>query len=312
MKDFNTPILFLIFNRPDTTQKVFNEIRKIRPAKFFVAADGPRKTKEGEDEKCRLTREIIKQIDWKCDVKTLFRDENLGCKKAVSSAIDWFFENVEEGIVLEDDCLPDASFFPYCEQLLEKYRNDSRIGMIGGINFQFGHKRGNYSYYFSRYTHIWGWASWRRAWKYYDVNMSIWPEIRDNDMLSNIFRGKKHVDYWKTYLEDTYSGKINTWDYQWAFTCWVNNFLIILPNVNLVSNIGFGTESTHTPAANKFANIPTGSMKFPLAHPGYFIPDIKADRFTEKNNFELPGLFEISVHNFKTFIKKILKIERKK
>lgn len=310
-KRLNTPVLFLIFNRTDTTQQVFNEIRKARPKKFYIAADGPRADRKDEAEKCRMTREIIKQVDWECEVKTLFRDKNLGCRKAVSSAITWFFENVEEGIILEDDCLPDSTFFTYCEQLLEKYRDDNRISMISGVNFQFGNKRGEYSYYFSRYTHIWGWASWRRAWKYYDVDMAAWPEIRDNDMLSNIFRDRKRVEYWESYLEKTYSGKINTWDYQWAFTSWINNFLIILPNSNLVSNIGFGMEATHTSAANKFANMQREKMKFPLKHPGYVIQDVKADRFTEKNDFEMPGFFEICVHNFKTLIKKTLKISKK-
>lgn len=176
-KSFNVPILFIIFNRPETTKAVFHEIRKNQPFQLFVAADGPRREIFEDIENCRKVREIIQLIDWECNVQTLFRDENLGCKIAVSSAIDWFFSQVDEGIILEDDCLPDQSFFPFCQELLEKYRYDAKIMMIGGSNFQFNKNKFEYSYYFSRYFHIWGWASWKRAWQFYDVEMKAWPEI---------------------------------------------------------------------------------------------------------------------------------------
>ena len=225
----------------------------------------------------------LSTVDWDCEVKTLFSDKNLGCKVAVSRAIDWFFEHVEEGIILEDDCLPHPTFFRFCEELLNKYRDDERIGQISGDNFQFGKKRTEYSYYFSRYTLIWGWATWRRAWKNYDVDMKSWPEIHDNGWLQDWLGNKKLVHYWMRIFEMTYQGEINTWDYQWTFTCWIRNCLTILPNVNLISNIGFSAGGTHTSCKNdKSANIPVEAMEFPLRHPPFMSRDSSSDKLTEK------------------------------
>lgn len=282
-RELTVPILFMIFNRPDTTKGVFEAIRKAKPPKLFVAADGPRPNKPGEWEKCQKVREIATAVDWDCEVKTLFRDTNLGCKVGVSRAIDWFFQHVEEGIILEDDCLPTQSFFWFCQELLEKYRYDERVMMISGDNFQFGRKRTDYSYYFSRFTHIWGWASWRRAWKHFDVNMKLWPEIRDGGWLNDWLGDKKSVEYWTQIFEKVYKGKIDTWDYQWTFSCWVQNGLSVLPNVNLVSNIGLGIESTHTHKHSPLANMPVLPMGFPLKHPPFLLCDSKADSIVFKN-----------------------------
>ena len=229
----------------------------------------------------------MNQVDWDCEVKTLFRDKNLGCKIAISSAIDWFFEHEEMGIILEDDCLPHPTFFRFCEELLEKYRDDERIAIISGNNFQFGRKRTNYSYYFSRYPHIWGWASWRRAWKNYDVDMKIWSEIRNGNWLQDLFKDKKSVQYWANIFEKTYQGKINSWDYMWTFSCWIQNALTVIPNVNLISNIGFGLDASHTKATTKLSNISTSPIEFPLKHPNFIIRDTLADDFTQRNIFEL-------------------------
>ena len=280
-KMFNTPVLFLIFNRPDTTQQVFDEIRKAQPAQLFVAADGPRKDRPTDYEQCKKTREIIHQVDWDCKVFTRFQDENLGCKIGVSSAIDWFFSNVEEGIILEDDCVPDQSFFPFCQELLEKYRDDERIMMISGDNFQFGKRRTNCSYYFSKYFHIWGWATWRRAWKHYDIDMKSWPEIKDGGWLKDILRDKNAEKFWEKIFENMYRGKINTWDYQWVFSCWIQNGLAILPNDNLVTNIGFDGDATHTKGKNMQADIPVHSLEFPIKNPEFVIIDADADTRTQ-------------------------------
>lgn len=285
--EIKTPVLFLIFNRPDTTQRVFNEIRRVKPKELFVSADGPRENKPLEVEKCQATRDIVlKQVDWDCKVYTNFRDKNLGCKIAVSSGIDWFFENVEEGIVLEDDTLPHPTFFRFCEELLQRYSDDSRIMMISGDNFQFGQKRTPYSYYFSRYPHIWGWASWRRAWKYYDVEMRLWPEIRDGKWLFDILGDKKAVSYWMNIFEKVYKGEINTWDYQLTFAFWIQSGLTILPNVNLISNIGFTCDATHTRKKNKIAGLKFEPLQFPLIHPPVILRDNKADDFTQNGQFK--------------------------
>jgi hypothetical protein len=281
-----TPVLFLIFNRPDTTQLVFNEIRKAKPAQLFVAADGPRKDRPDDRENCRNAREIIRQVDWNCNVSTLFRDENHGCKRGVSSAIDWFFSQVEEGIILEDDCVPDQSFFPFCQELLERYRDDERVMMISGDNFQCGTKRTDYSYYFSHYALLWGWATWRRSWNNYDVSMNLWPVIRDGNWLMDIFNDRNIVQYWNRILEDTYNDKIDTWDYQWGFSCWVQGMLCIMPHTNLISNIGFGQDATHTnDVKSPFANMPAVPLKFPLKHLPFIVRDRCADDFTQKTMF---------------------------
>lgn len=232
-----TPVLFIIFNRPEVTKRVFTEIKKQKPEFLFVAADGPRKNEPGEELLCSQCRSnVLDEIDWDCKVQTSFHPENLGCGKAVSSAIDWFFEHVEEGIILEDDCLPDETFFPFCTQLLGHYRNDESIMHISGNNFQLGQRRGDGSYYFSRYTHVWGWATWKRAWRNYDFSMARYKQSSLTGLsgrLRNDFNNisNKHID---------------TWDYQWFFAIWFNNGKVINPQVNLVRNIGFGVKATHT------------------------------------------------------------------
>ena len=285
-----TPVAFIIFNRPNTTKRVFAEIAKARPPKLLVIADGPRVDHPDDAEKCAAVRTIIDGVDWDCEVLENYSDVNLGCKRRVSSGLDWVFDTVEEAIILEDDCLPHPSFFRFCEELLEKYRDDKRVAMISGNNFQFGRKRTEYSYYFSRYSHIWGWASWRRAWHNYDVDMKIWPEIRDGGWLEDLFGAKKSVWYWKNRFENAYQGKIDTWDYQWTFACWIQNALTVLPNVNLVSNIGFGYESVHTKVKDKFAEMEIEPMSVPILHPNYILRDSKADFFVENNMFSAKSL----------------------
>ena len=233
----DTPILFLIFNRPETEQRVFEVIKKIKPAELYIAADGPRKGKESENEKCLRARKIIDNgIDWKCNVHKLYRVENLGCKIAVSSAIDWFFDNVDEGIILEDDCLPDPSFFAYCSELLKKYRYESNVMHIGSNNFQDGINRGDGSYYFSKYSHIWGWATWGRAWKKYSINTIVDRE-RYLNSVNTKFSNILEKIYWESLFWCVNHNLLNTWDIQWLFSIWLNNGICISPNKNLVINI---------------------------------------------------------------------------
>jgi hypothetical protein len=282
---FNTPILFLIFNREDTTQKVFEAIRQQKPKYLYVAADGARKHKQCESQTCQRVRDIIK-VDWDCELKTLFRDENLGCKMAVSSAITWFFENVEQGIILEDDCLPDPSFFPYCEELLNKYKDDTRIGHIGGDNFLPNSIEKGISYDFCLYSHIWGWATWRRVWKNYDVHFSFWYEQKEKR--SFLFCNKRDEIYWSSFISDALSNKsgINTWDTQYLLTLRLQNQLSIYPTVNLVTNIGLGNpNATHIVKTNKKRSVPVSSIHFPLKHPQYVLRNKKLDNTTTKKMF---------------------------
>jgi len=246
----NTPVLFLIFNRPDTTKRVFESIREAKPPRLYIAADGARKDRIGEAELCEQTREITNNVDWKCEVKTLFRAENLGCKNAVSSAINWFFENEEEGIILEDDCLPNQSFFVFCQELLNYYRSDERVMHIGGTNFLDGKIIGDASYYFSNIHHIWGWATWRRAWKYYDIEMKGYDNFIDNRKLKKLYPELSYQQLWKDMFGKIKNGELNTWDYQWTLSIWENDGLGIIPNQNLISNIGFSYQATHTNESN--------------------------------------------------------------
>ncbi|SHG97621.1 nucleotide-diphospho-sugar transferase [Flavobacterium johnsoniae] len=289
MNNYKTksPVLFLIFNRPDVTEQVFEQIKKMQPEKLYVAADGPRKDKSNEEELCSETRSIINKIDWNCEVKTLFREENLGCKYAVSSAINWFFENEEEGIILEDDCLPSDDFFIFCDAMLEKYRYDTRIRHIGGSNLQMGQKHGEDSYYFSNLTHVWGWASWRRAWKDYDVELSKYKDIDAESSFKLIFSDPIIVDSWKYIFNKMLRNGIDTWDYQWTITNFFNNSLSIIPNVNLISNIGFGVNATHTMDVNDtFSNLKTEKLG-EITHPILVLASKNADFFTLSREFNV-------------------------
>lgn len=293
-----TPVAFLIFNRPDTTEKVFERIRQAQPPKLLVVADGSRQNKIGEAQKCALTRAIIGRVDWQCEVLTNYSDINLGCKRRVSSGIDWVFQQVEEAIILEDDCLPDLSFFRYCDELLERYRHDTRIVFISGDNFQFGRKSTTDSYYFSRCINntppIWGWATWRRAWQSYDVDLKLWEMLPDDDWLEDILRDRKIVEMWKQRFQSIYDNSFDTWDYQLVFACWVQSGLIILPNINLVSNIGYGPEATHSKTIiTEFANMPVESMSFPMKHSEFTIRDVKADRYSSHSSKRLTRLLQI-------------------
>ena len=281
----NTAVAFFIFNREDVTQKVFNEIARAKPPKLLVVGDGPRAHIQGDLERVTNTRSIIDKVDWSCEVITNFSDQNMGCRDRVSSGLDWVFNQVDEAIILEDDCLPNPSFFQFCEELLIKYRNNDAIGMISGDNFQFGEMRGNESYYFSEYFHIWGWASWSRAWKDYDVQMVDWPEFRNKGWKPSLNLSHQQWIGWKKNLEGTYSRNINTWDHQWTFANWRKNKLCILPMVNLISNLGFGPEATHTRGSSIFANIESREIGFPLSHPESIRPNEAADLFTTKIMF---------------------------
>jgi hypothetical protein len=300
-----TPIVLIIFKRPDTTSKVFEVIRQAKPEKLLVIADGARTDRLGEAEKCAAARAIIDRVDWDCEVLKNYSDINLGCARRVSSGLNWVFDQVEEAIILEDDCVPDPTFFPFCEELLDRYRYDTRIMAISGQNVQFGRKRTDYSYYFSRYNHCWGWATWRRAWQHFDFDMKLWSEVQSKGLLNDLLETPDAVERWTQIFQDTYDGQNDSWAYRWTFACWVQSSLSILSNVNLVSNIGFGSESTHTTEkASKLDSIPAKRLDFPLKHPPLIIRDAQADRITQQAVFE-PTRF----NKFKGKVKSLLGIK---
>jgi hypothetical protein len=274
----DTPVILLIFNRPKTTRFVFDAIAKMRPSHLLAVADGPRHGIPGEADLCGEVRAIVKQVDWPCEVRTNFATENLGCRERVISGLNWAFSLVEEAIILEDDCLPDPTFFPFCQSLLARYRGDSRIAMISGNNFVEQYVTGNSSYYFTRMAHIWGWATWRSAWQRYDRHLEYWPEIKQTDLLLEVFGSRRLAAYWTKVFDRMYEDiGPNTWDYQWVYTTLVNNALSIAPRVNLVENIGFGAEGTHTTVMEPALSIARRSIEFPLKHPVAMMPSRSLD-----------------------------------
>ena len=285
-------VLVLAFNRPEVTSGLIQALRIARPGQVFFAVDGPRPSRRGERERVAEVCALADRIDWKCDLQTLFRPTNLGCKLAVSEAITWFFEHVDEGIILEDDCMPHVSFFQFAAELLDRFRGDQRVMMVSGDNFQLGRRATAYDYYFSRYTHIWGWATWRRAWRLYDHSMRWWPELRDADWLLGLLGASDAARYWKAIFDETHQERNTSWAYRWTYSAWVNSGLTILPAVNLVSNIGFGKDATHTlRKSNRFAALPVQEMTSPLRHPPYMIRDERADRFTQRTMFRRAPLW---------------------
>ncbi len=277
-----TPVLLIIFNRPDTTQAVFEAIRKAKPSRLYVSADGPRPGVAADQAKCAEARKIIEAVDWPCEVKRLFHDQNLNCGKAPSTAMSWFFSHEEEGIILEDDCVPSQSFFRYCQELLERYRDDNRIMHIGGNNFQGGWQNDpDYSYYFSRSGHVWGWATWQRAWQMFDINIPLYERIKKNGSFDNFFLNPLERLYRIRKFEKTVQkrGNLDWWDYQWDFARFVNSGLAIVPNTNLVKNLGFGADATHTVnGTDGMTTMEAREMEFPLRHPPFVIRDTISDK----------------------------------
>lgn len=298
----STAVLFLIFNRPDVTSKCFAAIRAARPPRLYVAADGPRAGREKEIGLCELTRSAATNVDWPCEVKTLFRSENLGCRRAVSEAIDWFFSAEPEGIVLEDDCLASPDWFRFAEEMLNRYREDTRVMCISANHFHGKAHVPEYSYFFSRYNHCWGWASWRRAWAMYDSEMTAWPALRDTRWLRTIGCGSRSFSaYWAAIFDRVHAEKINSWAYRWTFSCWSQNGLTVLPGRNLVRNIGFGDEATHTGSGNRLEDLMIlESMDFPMHHPLHVLPDWEADSWTDRNVYGIDWLlfFRLRVRQF--------------
>jgi hypothetical protein len=279
------PVLLIAFNRPQKTTRVLESIRKARPSRLYVAIDGPRSVVTEDFDRVAEVVSATDIIDWPCEVKRLIRPKNIGCKRGVSSAISWFFENEPEGIILEDDCCPSDAFFPFCEEMLLRYRHKKEIGTIAGSNFQRGRKRGNASYFFTTYPHLWGWASWRRAWQHYDVAIPFWPDWKNSKEFRRKFPDNDERAFWEKLFDDSHAGNNDTWDYQWVATLVKNGSLTVMPQSNLVSNIGFDVDATHTKKWNSSLAIPTEPLSFPLIHPAKIEADNRADRFIFKNLF---------------------------
>lgn len=267
------PVLFLVFNRPEQTRRVFEAIREARPHRLYVAADGPRCDRPGESERCAEVRTIATTVDWPCQLQILFREHNLGCRKAVSASISWFFNAETQGIILEDDCLPQPEFFAYATELLNHYANDTRIMKINGFN-PLGSSASESSYFYSYFGFAWGWASWRRVWQYFNADISS---------LSHQLLEKKYLPYpfYKDRLDviqDLIAG-LDTWDYQLEFAISAQHGLQIVPSRSLVINIGFGLDASHTKKRPKgIKNLRTYGYFSPIIHPELMLPDAVYER----------------------------------
>lgn len=273
------PVLFVIFNRAKVTELSFATIRKARPTQLFIAGDASRSGKEGEAEQVRQTRQIVSRVDWPCDVKTCFHKENQGCGKAVSGAISWFFQHVEEGIILEDDCVADQSFFGFAGSLLDRFRNNDRVLSIRGDNYQQGRSFGDGDYYFSKYPTCWGWATWKRKWELFDLDLSDWPESKSQLMLNECCDLQIERDHWSGLFDRTRSGEINSWLLGWVFASFKNRGLHASPNYNMIQNIGFGEHATHTTGASPSWLPGCTSSPSILRHPKTIEYSASADRY---------------------------------
>lgn len=286
-KSFNTPILFLIYKNPEVTLRTFEAIKKIRPTSLYISADGPKSEEDYED--CMLTREIISRVNWNCDIKTRFLRKNLGLKIAVSSAIDWFFSEVSEGIILEYDCLAGHDFFIFCEEMLSRYRDDKDIFSISGTNLQNGTWRGDGDYYYSNFFGCWGWATWARAWKYWRPDLKNYEIFSEHHQLDNFLSDKYVRNQFNTSLQEIYDGKnTTTWAFCFEYAQLTNRGLTIVPNKNLISNIGFGSTGTHAKnAKHPLANMKIHKLKNFRA-PTFKIANLQADLQQNKSAYFMP------------------------
>jgi GT2 family glycosyltransferase len=282
----DTAVLLIIYNRPELTKKVMQAVRLAKPERLYIAADGPRPHIPADEQLCKNARKAAEEvIDWDCSVKTLYRNENLGCGKAVSGAISWFFSQEDEGIILEDDCLPHPDFFTFCKQMLDRYREHENIMHIGGTNFQEKKKCGPASYYFSAYVHVWGWASWKRAWRNYDFDISDVDAFIASKKLNHYFSRKIVRDYWSAIFRRMERHEIDTWDYQWVYAVWKKGAYAVIPQQNLVSNIGFGAGATHTTDQTVHSSMQTGPVGT-IVHPDRVLQCKEADDYTFNKHYK--------------------------
>lgn len=320
MNDYKckSPVLFLVFNRPDVTAQVFERIREAQPSLLYVAADGPRADREGEAVKCQQVRDIATAVDWNCEVKTLFRDQNLGCAAAVSEAINWFFEKEEEGIILEDDVLVHPTWFQFVDEMLERYRFEDEVMCVTAHSHDYPVQE-DASYAFSIYNHCWGWATWRRAWQNYDHELKEWVNKQNSDWLEQVGDGSRaFACYWKERFDSVLRSEVDSWAYRWTCSVWIAGGISIHPARNMMENIGFGTSATHT--KNRPERIDrTHLMHFPLKHPT--CPrkaDASRDRYIGKVHFGITRTYKLRkmLNQFRSYrltkdlVKKIISRER--
>lgn len=279
-----TPVLFIAFNRPELTKKVFDVISLVAPPRLYIAVDGPRVNNTNDVEKIAQIREMINDISWECELHALFRENNLGCRLAVSESITWFFNQECQGIILEDDCVPSQQFFWFCEKLLERYREQTNVWHISGANLN--QNNALETYHFSAYPGVWGWATWADRWKSYDVKIADYGPKSVSRFASRYGISRT---FWSRVFAKVQKGEIDTWDFQWIFTIWSNSGLCVTPNKNMVSNIGFGEHATHTKNSNsRYSNVPAESVET-IHHPSRVSLGVEYDKELTKHYFSVPN-----------------------
>lgn len=292
-----TPVVLIIFNRPEHTRRVFAEIARAKPRRLFVIADGPRPGRPDDVARCAETRQVVETIDWECQIERLYAEQNMSCGRRVSSGLSWVFEQVEEAIILEDDCIPQPSFFRYCVELLERYRDDERVMMVSGTNPLIRRTKLPYSYFFALPTQVWGWATWRRAWRRYNMMLRGWPELRDAGWIENLYAQPSARSYWRERFDrahrDYGTERMTYWGYQWFYTVWSNGGLGVFPAINLVSNIGYGADATHTVTSSPDGvYFPSAEISLPLCHPDHLFWDREADQLRTAQLTARPPLYQ--------------------
>jgi hypothetical protein len=258
----DTPVVFIAFNRPSLTKEVLECIRRTKPSKLFVVCDGARQSRPQEDDKVSAVRRIIaNSVDWSCEVYTNYAGGNLGCRERPASGINWVFSMVEEAIFLEDDCLPNESFFVFCAEMLKRYRNDERVMHVNGTNFIGRYLESHGSYFFSKYIWVWGWATWRRAWRHYDYAMTTWETF--GRRLNKSFDSRREQAYWTRTFDDARRDwrMAQAWDFSWIYSCWTRGGLAVTPSTNLVENLGFGSDATHTTNSSSHLHMRAGRLE---------------------------------------------------
>lgn len=287
VNDSDIPVLLIIFNRPEKVRALIKALSAVQPRNLYIAADGPRDGNISDAHKCLQAREAALDIDWPCSVHTLFSEDNLGVDPAVEHGIEWFFSQVERGIILEDDCIPHPDFFRFVRTMLERYQSDEQAMLITGNNFQGGRKRGDGDYYFSVYPTTWGWATWKRAWKQYDSRLSSFPAFDHSRRIERLLP-RSEQRYWRRYFRSLFEGKRRAWDAKWIFAIWNASGYCITPNVNLIQNIGFGPDATHTSSSEEeSSSIPARPLSNPIHHPQTLHIDDAADRYLFEVRFRV-------------------------
>lgn len=307
MKSINAPVLLIVFNRPDTTRNVFDAIIRAKPGKIYIAADAPRIGNIEDSNNCILVKEIVKQVDWDCETHYRFAEQNQGCGLGVYNAISWAFENEDRLIILEDDCVPALPFFDYCNELLELYKNDTRIWLISGNQYNEEAVTTPHSYFFSRYGHGWGWATWKRCWDAMDMSMSKYPLIIEQDLYKATYRTKKEADFFQKAFERMYNDKSlkpHTWDFQFMFAITSNGGLSIVPRKNLVTNIG--NWGSHTETKHQFHDRPVDENYKIISHPDFILCDVDYDAYHFKHHWNKKNSI------FKRIVRKIQRMLQEK